>query len=211
MVDFKGLTGKKKREYIWEYYKIHIIVGIISVILLGSFIHSKFTEIHYEFNLTVIGSSVKSDKTEEFQNKLTSVVLKNPSKNQSAEFDNIPIQNIIGSNDGNAYQYMQKIMAEASANVLDAIILSKPDYDNFVKNGLFLNLEKTNLDLDKYKDISVKGETKDGEKGTFAISIENSKVLKEYGMDTRDKVICIVGSSKQKDKAVSTLKWILGS
>ncbi len=33
-VDWKNLSGKKKAEYIWDYYKIHILVGIL-VLSLG--------------------------------------------------------------------------------------------------------------------------------------------------------------------------------
>lgn len=212
MVDFKGMTRKKKFEYIKEYYKFHIIIGIIVIVLLGSFIKSQITKVNYVFNLTVIGSTVKSDKTDEFQSKLTSVVVKNPTKKQSAEIDNIPIQTLTGSSDGNAYQFMQKIMAEVSANALDLVIISKGDYDSFVKNGMFYNLDKIkNSGLYEYKDIFIQGVSEDGEKGTFAVNIENSKVLKDYGMDTTDKVACIVSSSKEKEKALKALKWILGS
>jgi ABC-type glycerol-3-phosphate transport system substrate-binding protein len=203
MVDFKGMTRKKKFEYIKEYYKFHIIIGIIVIVLLGSFIKSQITKVNYVFNLTVIGSTVKSDKT---------VVVKNPTKKQSAEIDNIPIQTLTGSSDGNAYQFMQKIMAEVSANALDLVIISKGDYDSFVKNGMFYNLDKIkNSGLYEYKDIFIQGVSEDGEKGTFAVNIENSKVLKDYGMDTTDKVACIVSSSKEKEKALKALKWILGS
>ncbi len=34
-VDWKNLSGKKKAEYIWDYYKIHILVGLL-VLGLGT-------------------------------------------------------------------------------------------------------------------------------------------------------------------------------
>lgn len=32
-VDWKNMSGKQKREYIWDYYKIHILVGILALSL----------------------------------------------------------------------------------------------------------------------------------------------------------------------------------
>ena len=52
MVDLKGMTKKAKIEYIWDYYKIHIIVTTLVLIGLVSFIHGQITKINYEFNLT---------------------------------------------------------------------------------------------------------------------------------------------------------------
>ncbi|MGK0466111.1 hypothetical protein [Clostridium sp.] len=62
MVDLKSMSKKKKAEYIWDYYKVHIIGTIAIICIVGSLIHSQLTKIDYVFNLTVIGNVVDVNK-----------------------------------------------------------------------------------------------------------------------------------------------------
>ena len=41
---FKALSPKEKYSYIWEYYKIHIIITLLSIVGLASFIHTMMTK-----------------------------------------------------------------------------------------------------------------------------------------------------------------------
>ena len=210
MVDLKGMTKKERIEYIWDYYKIHIIVTIIVLISIISFIHGQITKTNYEFNLTIIGSSLEADKTEKFENTLTPIVIKNPSKKQSAQLDTMPIASLTGGKEAQAPQYMQKLVAELSANVIDLLILNKSDYDVFQKQGAFLKLDNAGgMDLDLIKAEKLEGTSDKGDKGIYGISLQDNKLLKDFGVSTQDKILCIPASTKQKDKAILAIKWIL--
>ena len=54
MANMKNMNCKQKSQYIWNYYKIHIIATLFLVITLGILIHGQLTKIEYIFNLTII-------------------------------------------------------------------------------------------------------------------------------------------------------------
>jgi len=211
MVDLKGMTRKNKIEYIWDYYKIHIIVSLIVLIGMISFIHGQITKINYEFNLTIIGGSLDSDKIQKFEDTLTPIVIKNPTAKQSAQIDIMPIASLTSGKDTNSSQYMQKFVAEVSANVIDSVILSKSDFDAFEKQGGFLRLDNVQgIDLSTIKSEKFEGTPDGGEKGIYGISLKDNPLLKNYGVINQDMVLCISSNSKQKEKAILATKWILG-
>ena len=209
MVDLKGMTRKKKAQYIWDYYKIHIIVTIIVFIGMVSFIHGQITKINYEFNLTIIGSNLEGDKIDKFEKTLTPIVIKNPSQKQSAQIDSMAIASLTGGNEATSSQYMQKFVAELSANVIDLLILSRSDYEVFEKQGAFLKLDNVQgMDLSSIKAEKLEGTS---DKGVYGISLQDNKILSDYGVNTQDKVLCIPSSTKQKEKSILAIKWILGN
>ena len=80
MVDLKNMSKKKKAEYIWEYYKLHIIGVLVIIFIVGSLINSQITKVDYVFNLTMIGNMVDENKRIDFEKQLTSIVIKDGEK-----------------------------------------------------------------------------------------------------------------------------------
>ena len=210
MVDLKGMSKKNKIEYIWDYYKIHIIITIIVLIGMISFIHGQITKINYEFNLTIIGSNLDGDKAGKLEKTLTPIVIKNPNKKQSAQIDVMAISSLTSGKEAISAQYMQKFVAELSANVIDLLILNRSDYDVFQKQGAFLRLDNVQgMDLDHTKAEKIEGTSDNGDKGIYGINLQANKLLTDFGVNTEDKILCIPSSTKQKDKAILAIKWIL--
>ncbi|HEY5561612.1 MAG TPA: hypothetical protein VIK72_07610 [Clostridiaceae bacterium] len=206
MADYK-MTRKGKIQYIWDYYKIQIIVTIMVLIGLVSFIHGQITKINYEFNLTIIGSSVDGDSIEKLKKTLTPIVIKNPTKKQSALVDIMSSGSLTGGNDDASAQYLQKFIAELSANVIDLLILNKSDYDVFQKQGAFLRLDKLKgIDLSGIKIEELQGTTA---KGFYGINLQDNKLLEKFRVNTENMILCIPASTKQGTKAVLAIKWIL--
>ncbi len=84
MVDLKGMSKKKKAEYIWEYYKLHIIGVLVVICIIASFIHGQITKVDYVFNLTMLGNTVDTSKMTDLESKLTKVVVKDGDKKKQA-------------------------------------------------------------------------------------------------------------------------------
>ena len=207
MVDIKGLTGKKKVQYIWDYYKIHIIVTIIALFSIIGFIHGQITKINYEFNMTIIGITSSEDKIDEFQKKLTPIVIKNGSKKQSARIETMPVDSLMDGKTQVSVQYMQKFGAEVSANVIDLLIMSKSDYQSFQKQGMFLKLDNVQgMDLSHVKAEKLEMAS---DKGVYGINLKDNKILTDFGVKTDNMILCIPCNTKQKDKAILATKWII--
>lgn len=201
MVDLKSMSKKKRAEYIWEYYKLHII-GILAIIaILVSLVHSQLTKVDYVFNITMIGNAVDENKKENFEKLLTSIVVEDGDKRKQANIDIMPPSIPNNSGEIMPYEYMQRFILRMSAGEIDVIILDKSIVDALVKQDMLSRLDNiSELDLS-----SIKNENKP----VYAISAEDVKMFKDVGIDTSNKVMGIISTSKQKDKAALVIKWLL--
>jgi hypothetical protein len=71
MVDLRSMSRKERIEYIWDYYKLHIISVIILIVFIASIIHGQLTKIEYVVNVTMIGNAVQESKRTELEKKFT--------------------------------------------------------------------------------------------------------------------------------------------
>ena len=152
MVDLKSMSKKKKAEYIWEYYKLHII-GVLAVIfIVASLIHGQITKIDYVFNLTMIGNNVDENKKTDLEKQLTSIVIKDGEKKKQAIVDVIPLEGSSKANASMSSISMQKFIAKISVGELDVVILDKGMFESFVKQDMFSRLDNiSQLSFSFYK------------------------------------------------------------
>lgn len=210
MVDLKGMSKKKKAEYIWEYYKLHIIGTLAVIAIIISLIHGQITKIDYVFNLTLLGNIVDSNKMTSLEKELTSVVVSDGDPKKQATVGNFSIDSTNGGGDPMAGQYMQKFIAQMSVGELDVVILDKDMYESFVKQDMFLKLDNiSELDLASIKSEKLEASGSDNIKAVYAINASDIKKIKDIGFDTKNKVIGIIGSCKHIDNATLVLKWLL--
>ncbi|MDE4542026.1 ABC transporter substrate-binding protein [Thermoanaerobacterium sp. R66] len=206
----KDMTFKEKVEYIWDYYKIHIIVGIIVVAIVASFVNSILTNKNYVFDFSMIGTSINFDKEMNFQNTITKELLgTDKGKNQAL----VEFYMLTKGSDGK-FQLdptsVQKLMVKISAEEVDVIALDKDNFYALGNQGAFLNLDTVkNLDLSGL-DTEKLPASKDVKAGTYGIYLnKDNKYLDGIGYDYHDKIIAVLSNSKNKDLSVRFLKWLL--
>ena len=210
MVDLKNMSRKEQIEYIWEYYKLHIIGVLAIIFIIASIINSQRTKIDYVFNLTMIGNTIDDNKKSDLEKQLTSIVVKKGEIRKQAFIDNIPLDSSSNAVDTMPNEYMQGFIAKMSAGELDVIILDKSIFETLVKQGVLLRLDNIRqLNLSSIKNEKIKTSGRDKSKYVYAINAENIKALKNIEFNTNNKVIGIISSCKQIDKATLVLKWLL--
>jgi hypothetical protein len=210
MVDLKGMSKKKKAEYIWEYYKLHIIGILVVISIIVSLVHSQITKVDYVFNLTMLGNTVNTDKVTDLQSKLTSVVVKDGDTKKQAIISNMSLGGSASSDPTMESQYMQKFVAQLSVGELDVVILDKDMFESFAKQDMFLRLDKiSGFDLASIKSEKIEATATDKTKAVYAINAKDIKAFKDVGYDTTNKVIGIISTTKQKNNSVLVLKWLL--
>ncbi|MBU3113979.1 hypothetical protein [Clostridium lacusfryxellense] len=210
MVDLKGMSKKKKAEYIWEYYKLHIIGVLVVISIIGSLVHSQITKVDYVFNLTMLGNTVNTDKVTDLQSKLTSLVVKDGDTKKEAIISNMSLGGSTSSDPTMESQYMQKFVAQLSVGELDVVILDKDMFESFAKQDMFLRLDNlSGFDLASIKSEKIEATATDKTKAVYAINAKDIKVFKDVGYDTTNKVIGIISTTKQKNNSVLVLKWLL--
>ncbi|MGH4050884.1 MAG: hypothetical protein ACREVX_05950 [Clostridium sp.] len=210
MVDLKGMSKKKKAEYIWEYYKLHIIGVLVVICIIISIIHGQITKVDYVFNLTMLGNTVDTTKLTDLEKQITSVVVSDGDKKKQATIGNMSIGGSTSSDSTMSSQYMQKFVAQLSVGELDIVILDKDMFESFAKQNMFLRLDNlSGLDLNSIKSEKIEATVEDNIKAVYAINAKDIKAFKNVGFDTTNKVIGIISTSKQKTNSALVLTWLL--
>ncbi|AST58776.1 ABC transporter substrate-binding protein [Thermoanaerobacterium thermosaccharolyticum] len=206
----KDMTFKEKVEYIWDYYKIHIIVGVVVIAIIVSFVNSIINNKDYVFDFSLIGTSINFDKEMSFQSTVTKELLGSDKGKKQAL---VEFYMLTKGSDGK-YKLdptsVQKLMVKISAQEVNVIALDKDNFNALAKQGAFMNLDFIKeLDLSGFKTERLPS-SKDVKAGTYGIDLnKGNKYLDEIGYDYHDKVIAIVSNSQNKDLSIKFLKWIL--
>lgn len=191
------MTTKEKAEYIYEYYKIHIIAALAVVFLVGYFIQIQYSHVNDIFNITFMGSFDTSQKTS-LKDDLTKLLGYSPKGKNQASVDYLPISD----NDAQISSAMeQKLYVEVATSGIDLLVLNKANFDKYVKGGV---LEK----LDQVPGIS--GKTKLSKPDNpYGYNIRNNPIVKKLKLIDEDVYIGIPSSSKREASALKVLEWIL--
>ncbi|MBL4936227.1 hypothetical protein JK636_10695 [Clostridium sp. YIM B02515] len=201
MVDLKKMSRKEKIEYIWDYYKIHIIATMIAILAVSSFIYSYVTKVEYVFNLTILCNDMDENARVNLEKQITNYVVGKGEKRKQAAVEVMPITDT-GNSSPMTAQYMQKFMVKLAAGEIDLVIFDRSMLETYTKQEALVKLD------DIVNDKSVQG-VSDNTKGVYAVEADNIKILKDVGFNTKDKLVGIISSGKQKEKAVSVLKWMI--
>ena len=133
---------KKRLENIWYYYKIHIIIGIILIIVIynacGSFFNKKEPILQIApINLT-INSSKQNIFSEDFKKslKITS------SKKEVFIYDSINLSSHSGKKLIMNSNEQLRLTSYSQANSLDIVIMDDDALKYLCNNGFLCDLEK---------------------------------------------------------------------
>lgn len=208
---FKELTFKEKLHYIWDYYKIHIIVGLLLIYVLTTFTLSMINRKEYVLNIALIGESVDFDRLSQFSHEVTKELVGNPSDKKEASVD---FYKLMRDSQGELIldpASTQKLIARIAAKQIDVIILDKKSFDALAVQGAFLRLDKTEgLDLKDYKVEKTLKDMNGVKKGVYGIYVNyDNRWLKQIGYDYHDKIIAVLSNSEHKDLAIKFVKWLL--
>ncbi|WP_298839293.1 hypothetical protein [Clostridium sp.] len=210
MHDLKGMSKQKKAEYIWEYYKLHIVGTLVALCIIISIIHGQITKPNYVFTLTMLSSIVDTNKTNTLESQLTKIVVKDGSTKNQAIVRTMPLDGSKITDTQMANQYMQKFIAEISVGELDIVVLNKTMFEKFAKEDMFLRLDNiSGLTLGSLKGEKLHAIGSNKKNVVYGIDIKDDVILKKMGLTTKDMVIGIIASTKQKDNSLLVLKWLL--
>lgn len=189
-----------KWENIWYHYKTHILVGIFIVIALIPMLFLDKGEKPSGLNVALMGSTINPAQHEKLQKQATTAILNKHSKSE-IKLDLWKIDGSITSSANIAFS--EKLMAQMGASDIDVIIMDEHDFLILAKKGAFLNLE----DYQELSDmINKKGFQPVSDTG---IDITGNKLLSEAGFDPQNKVLGIVSNTKQKERALHFVKWLI--
>lgn len=201
-----GIDEKKARNF-WDYYKFHVIGGIVLLIVLALSLKSCITAKHPDFNFAYIGNIYASD----------SELLKS---NISKAVPQIKVPSIDGatlSKDNDAQQQyamqMKATVLLAAADV-DLFIADKSSFELYAKEGGFLSLDdyanELGLDSNSEELKSFRLTPKDEKaEGLYGIDVSKSKLLKESNVRGNEFIAAIPVRGKHADMAAKLIKALM--
>jgi len=161
-----NMTGKEKRKYIWEYYKLHIIGTIAAVLLIGSMAHSILTQVDSHLHITFLTgfehilNALDPDLDVENDEE---IYLPGPPPGIWIDFDIAPVLEDLLLDEGQQRNYeiivqtlaldfetIPVLTTHAGAGLLDMIITYIPDLHSMTEIGYFENITDLGWDLPEH-------------------------------------------------------------
>ncbi len=213
----KAGIDRKKANNFFYYYKFHILIAIVAIIVIGLSVKSIVTKVDPDITIGLMGI-VNQQETESFGEKI---------KEQIPEIKEIAFDTALltgDPNDQQAYVYMQKAMVMLAATDIEVFIVNKYAFDLYAQNGAFMKLEDIadNLGIDtsnsenlkirvvdeweELSDMNAERKPKtyvDAEPQLYGIDVSNSEFLKDVNIIGPEKILVV--KAAKADEGISDL------
>ncbi len=211
-VTFRDLSGKKKLEYIWDYYKWKII-GLIAVIVVVATVVPTIIENNKE--VALYAAFVNTQLSDQDEPELMDEFIKAKQidiKNKRTVMDCSMMINY-STPDQMSMMSSQKLLAMFGAKRLDVVLQDTKTYTQYAAMDAYGDLEQI-LDeahLEKYRDLLVYTDGKgDAGRHAYGIDVSESPVLVREKAYIVPAVFSICVSTQQTDNAIRFLEYLMG-
>jgi len=138
---FQKLSPADKAGYIFEYYKLPILLGLIALYLAGSAAYRRLTKKEVLLYPALINVSVGDDLESRLGGGFVSAVGADPRKTEVSLYKGLYLSdNPSPENHEYAYASNLKLMAAIESKELDIVLMNKEAYDIFSQKGYLADL-----------------------------------------------------------------------
>lgn len=145
----KNLHGLKKVQYIWDYYKLPLVVLCIFLYIIGYSLYGHFTHKETVLYTALVNVSVSDSLSEQLSTSFLDYLEEDISKNTMQLYTGLYLTDD-ETNPYHEYTYASrmKILASIDSEQLDVVLMNKEAFDAFSQNGYLCNLEELLSDQD---------------------------------------------------------------
>ena len=143
------LHGKKKIQYIWDYYKLPIVICLIFLYIISYTIYGRFSQKETLLYTALVNVSASEQLTDELSLGFLDFLDVNSSKKELKLYTGLYLTDTPDS-PNYEYTYASRIKTVASIDdeKLDVVLMNKEAFDAFSQNGYLCNIEELLLKLD---------------------------------------------------------------
>lgn len=138
-----SLHGKKRLQFIWDYYKLPIAVLCITVYAALSILHSRLAKKDILLYTALVNVAAGDDLTDKLDRMFLESENIDPSKNMLRIYSGLYLTE---DTDSAFHEYTfasrTKILAAIDAEQLDVVLMNKEAFDSFSQNGYLCSLDK---------------------------------------------------------------------
>ena len=149
----KTLHGPQKIRYIWDYYKLPIVVLCILLYIIGYSLYGHFTHKEKILYTALVNVSASDSLTEQLSTGFLDSLDQDTSKTTMQLYTGLYLTDD-ETNPYHEYTYASrmKILASIDGKQLDVVLMNKEAFDAFSQNGYLCDLEEllSSEDVDLY-------------------------------------------------------------
>lgn len=206
----KKMSFRDKLWYIWEYYKIHMLIGCVILFFLyalGTIFYQKSFNTQLFFIVMNDRSGSEADYeglANEFKTRM------GYGKKDKVEVDSSLYISFEESTSQLDYASLAKVTAIVASKDLDVLISDSPAVEHYASNGAFLNLEEVlPADLwDMVKDDVYMAKDENGNSFPAAISLDDSYFHEKTGTQMEEAYFSLINNSTRTDTAFEFLRYL---
>lgn len=199
--DAKGIKGKSL--FIWNYYKWALVLLAVAILAFVTLFIPALTHTEAKLTLTVMNQNDVENTGEALNKDFCEYA-------GYDDLDELSIQSFFLDLKNPDSSTQMAILARLSAKELDVFLTTKEMASYYSKTqGCMEDLEsflpedmKTAL-----KDRMITLENDEKKTGVFALDLTDSPLLTKSGYSFTDPVLCVVVNSKNKDAALSFIRY----
>jgi len=199
-----GVDEKKARNFFY-YYKFHIVIGVIVLIVLVTTLRGCLTRVAPDLNIAFVGEFFYSD-TDGFETAI---------ENKLPEVKEVGIDGAILSEklDGQQEYAMQmKAVVIFAGGDTDVFILDRPNFEKYAGMGAFMSLDELvqDLGIDRNKNRSnvLKAEEEQVEH-LYGIDVSSSPLFDKGGIAGKERIAAVNVRAKHYRNAVRLINILL--
>lgn len=213
LVDYKDLTRQQKMEHIWEYYKLHIIAGVIVLWFIGWMLNHYIINPPAEITLdvSVFAEYAVTEELDALNDVLDAAVFEEGVNEESVVDFLSTAENL----DPQMQQaVVTRMVAKASLNDYDIMIFEGDFYMNFLMEGVLMPMDALirsgGVMVDGFELLSGGAAGYEGEE-VYLIDVTSHEGIKRI-IQTEEKLyVAIHGYTENIDNVVKGLNFILNS
>ncbi len=150
----KRLYGKQKIQYIWDYYKLPIVICLILLYIITYTLHGHFSKKEILLYTGLVNVSAGEQLTARLSGGFIDSVDDDASKSDMRLYSGLYLtDNLDDPNHEYVYASRIKITASIDDEHLDVVIMNKEAFDAFSQNGYLYNMEELFRDSDSLAEL----------------------------------------------------------
>ena len=209
---FKELSLSGKFRYIWDYYKLHILVVILGIVFVTTFVISMI-RVNYDHLCMIAVIDGKIDGSYDNTDALTTGFTEFLGIDGQKQRIDLDYANslIIQDMDNEAYETMQKLYVKISTSEIDGwlITFDKIEMLSSPKNPILLDLRDffSEEELEILSDALIYYTRENGESFPFAVDLTYSDIVNNSGLNMEHPCYGIVTSGRHPKCAANFIRY----
>ena len=206
----KDMSTKEKVEYVWEYYKIHIIAFVFACVIIGNILNTLWFNPQKEMflQITFYDGFIDSDTLDSFSAHLEEALM-TPEERETMRVTGVDLM----INSGEPQVEMagrQRFIVMMAAREIDLLVISQEELVTLAPEGLLLPLHEimSNSMIAQMSDKLIYAHDEYGVELVYGIMLDNNRLFESYGLFTQGKSLAVIINTQRNEAVRNSIEYI---